>query len=343
MIGIRVDANSEIATGHVMRCLSIAYGMKKACIDCMFITADENAKQIVSSNGFKVICLNTQWNDLENEIEQIVTVIHKYQIDKLIIDSYYVTIQYLESLMNYTKVIYIDDMNFFKYPVSMVINYNIYYKMFSYTEIYNGTETHLLLGCKYVPLREEFKSIKYTCRERVNKVLITTGGADKHNVAGKLLNKILEMKLFKGIEFHIVVGILNSNLDYLNELSDKCNSIILHKDVKTMSELMRDCDIAITAGGSTMYELCACGVPSICFSFADNQLYGVKSFSKEKLMPYAGDVRDNEEKCISNLIAYIEENIESSKIRKDKSVYLQNKVDGNGVIRIVNTIVDLLN
>ena len=62
MIGIRVDANNEVATGHVMRCLSIAYGMRKDGLDCVFITTDENAKQIVSSNGFEVICLNSLIN-----------------------------------------------------------------------------------------------------------------------------------------------------------------------------------------------------------------------------------------------------------------------------------------
>lgn len=341
MIGIRVDANKEIATGHVMRCLSIAFGMKNVDIDCVFITVDENAKQIVSSHGFEVICLNSQWNVLDKEAKQLVEVIQEYKIDKLIIDSYYVTVQYLERLIAYTKVIYIDDMNFFRYPVSMVINYNIYYEIFSYPEIYSRTETQLLLGCRYAPLREEFKSIKPSYREMVKKIFVTTGGTDQYNVSGKLINRIIEDKLFKGIEFHIVVGRLNSNLEYLKELSDRCNSIVLHQDVKNMSELMISCDIAITAGGSTMYELCACSVPAISFSFADNQLYGVEGFAKEELMTYAGDVRKNEEKCIYNLIAYIQKYIANPKVRRKKAINMRKKVDGNGVSRIVKAIIDL--
>lgn len=341
MIGIRVDANKEIATGHVMRCLSIASVMKNVGIDCVFITADENAKQIVYSNGFEVICLNSQWNDHDREIKSLINVIQEYKIDKLIIDSYYVTKKYLEQLMAHTKVIYIDDMNFFRYPVSMVVNYNIYYEIFSYPEIYSGTDTQLLLGCDYVPLRDEFKSVTPSYREMVKKLLITTGGADQYNVAGKLLNTIIKEKLFKGMGFHVVVGKLNNHYDYLQELSNKRNSIVLHQDVKTMSVLMTNCDIAITAGGSTIYELCSCGIPAICFSFADNQLYGVKGFESEGLMAYAGDFRDGEEECISNLIFYIEEYISNPQARNERTVNMRKKVDGHGVERIVSAIISL--
>ncbi len=341
MIGIRVDTNREIATGHVMRCLSIAFGMKTRGIDCVFITADEYAKQIVSSNGFEVVCLNSQWNEFDNELENLIKLLQEYKIAKLIIDSYYVTEQYLGRLAYKTKVIYIDDMNFFRYPVSMVINYNVYYDIFRYPEIYSGTKTQLLLGCDYAPLREEFKSIQPLFRGNVKKVLITSGGTDQFNVAGKLLSKVVRDKLFEGIKFHVVVGRMNTHLDFLKKLSDRSNRIELHQNVKAMSELMRYCDIAITAGGSTMYELCACGVPSICFSFADNQLYGVKGFERELLMTYAGDVRDDENQCISNLIASIEDYIADSNLRKEKAINMRKKVDGNGVNRIVKAIVDL--
>ena len=341
MIGIRVDANTQIATGHVMRCLAIAFGIRKADLDCIFITADENAKSIISANGFKTICLNSQWNKLDNEIDRLVQIIHKYNIDKLIIDSYYVTSKYLKSLMLNTKVIYIDDINLFCYPVSMLINYNIYYNIFSYEKIYKKNNIKLLLGCKYVPLRDEFKFVKRTCRDNIKKILITTGGTDKYNVCGKLLNKVVKESLFSDIEFHVVVGKLNSYYDYLLELSKIRDSIVLYRNVANMSELMTNCDIAITAGGFTMYELCACGIPSVCFSFADNQIYGVKSFAKKEIMAYAGDFRYNENKCISNIITYIQKYIAEPDTRIEKSIKMKKLVDGNGVERIVEAIINL--
>lgn len=342
MIGIRVDANIKIATGHVTRCLTIAFGLRRAGFECLFITADENSKKMISQSDFQVICLNTTWSDLEEEIEKMVEVIQKNNIEKLIVDTYAVTFKYLDALEAQTKVIYIDDMNFFKYPVAMVINYNIYYNSFLYKETYRDAETKFLLGCCFAPLRDEFIEAKYLFRDKVKKVLITTGGADQYNVAGKLINRIIKDNLFNAIEFHIVVGKLNSNIEILQKVTDGNTSIFLHKDVRNMAQLMRICDIAITSGGTTMYELSACGLPSICFSFADNQLLGVKGFEKEGLMLYAGDIRYDEEKCLTSLLYYLKEYVKDVESRKERSFKMIKKVDGYGTKRIVQAIAKLM-
>lgn len=339
MIGIRVDGNREIATGHFMRCLSIASGIRNRGLECVFITADETGRFFLSSYGFKIICLNSQWDKLDQETDHIIEVIQLYGIDKLIVDTYYVTLDYLKALEDHTKVIYIDDLNLFRYPVSMMINYNIYYKIFSYEKIYQDSDTKLLLGCRYAPLRAEFIGLKPSFRSKVKKVLITTGGTDQFNVAGKLLKKITLDDFFRGIEFHVVMGSLNRNGECLKALAEDYSSIFLHKNVRNMAKLMMSCDSAITAGGSTMYELCACGIPAITFSFADNQLYGVKGFEKEGIMAYAGDVGEDEEKCIKNLISYLKEYIDDPDGRKEKSIEMRKKVDGKGVERIVEIMI----
>lgn len=341
MIGIRVDANTEIASGHVMRCVSIAYAMKNVGTEFIFITADEYTRKIISNNGFKVICLHSQWNNLDMEIEPLVNVIQDLMIDKLIIDSYYVTKEYFKQLMEHTKVVYIDDLNLFQYPIAMIVNYNIYYERFCYPEMYSETDTQLLLGCDYAPLRAEFKLVTPSFREEVKKVLITTGGTDNYNVAGKLLKKIVEEKLFNGIEFHVVVGAFNIHVDYIENLIENNKHITIYKNVKKISELMKDCDIAITAGGSTMYELCACGTAAICFSFADNQLYGVKGFEEEDLMYYAGDMRDLDIDCTANIILFIQKYIENPKLREERIVNTRKKVDGCGAERLINAVLNL--
>jgi len=48
-----------------------------------------------------------------------------------------------------------------------------------------------------------------------------------------------------------------------------------------MSEIMLKCDVAVTAGGSTMYELAACGIPMVTFIYADNQRPAVEMLEQE--------------------------------------------------------------
>lgn len=338
MFGIRVDANSKIATGHVMRCLSIAASLRKAGIDCIFISADKNTENLIAYNNFKSVSLDSQWDNLDSEIESLSELIIECKIDNLLIDSYFVTDNYLSHLSDISNLIYIDDLNLFHYNVSTIINYNIYYCLFDYYSNYNNTETNLLLGTQYAPLRDEFKFISPCIRNKVKKVLITSGGNDCFNVTGKLLNEIIKHNKFQDIMFYVVIGKLNKYKDYLINLSNIRDTIILYENVKSMSDLMMQCDIAITAGGSTMYELCACGIPSICFSFADNQLLGTKSFNNEKLMFYAGDIRNNEEACLTNIIHYIDVYINNFDIRSEVSTRMRDKVDGYGTNRIVSAI-----
>lgn len=338
MIGIRVDANQIVATGHLMRCLSIA---KEFSNDCLFITADTSADYIIKDNGFNHVCLNSQYNNLDSEIPKLIKVIHENNIDKLLIDSYYVSQPYLQILTNKIKTIYIDDMNAFIYPVSALINYSPYYDLFDYKKLYKNQNIKFLLGCDYVPLRQEFQDINIKKIDNIKKILITSGGTDNFNFAGNFLEQIINKNLFRDIEFHIVVGLFNKHKDMLYSLELNYNNIILHENVEKMSELMRLCDVAITAGGSTMYELCACSIPSISFSFADNQLYGVKRFDEMEVIKYAGDIRNGEEVLFKNIVALLQSYMNNPQNLFGQSLRMKEMVDGNGAKRLADEILNL--
>ena len=98
MIAIRVDGNPQIATGHVMRCLSIANGLKKTGHPPLFIVADAVSENLLSQSGFPTVNLHSEWNNLESEITKISGIIKQNNITKLIIDTYSVTEKYLFEL-----------------------------------------------------------------------------------------------------------------------------------------------------------------------------------------------------------------------------------------------------
>ena len=68
-IGIRVDANEIIATGHIMRCLAIAEMLKATGVDSLFISADNFAKSFINQKGYELYSLNSSWMYMEDEIE----------------------------------------------------------------------------------------------------------------------------------------------------------------------------------------------------------------------------------------------------------------------------------
>ena len=292
MLHIRADGNSEIGTGHVMRCLSIAKASETKGCKCIFVTADTEMHPAIEAAGFIVICLDSVWNDMEQEIDKMRALIEKQKIERLLIDSYFVTPDYLSTLHKLTYVIYMDDLDAFQYPCSELINYNIYAERLDYPARYPNTR--LLLGPKYAPLREEFQNLpKRIMKEKVKKVLVTTGGSDPYNVAAALIKAAVARPKLKELEFHIVSGRFNSHLPELLELENQYSNIVVHSNVQNMAKLMLGRDIAVSAAGSTLYELCACGLPTVTFVLADNQIMAAEEFDRLGIMPYAGDVRDD--------------------------------------------------
>ena len=341
MIAIRVDGNPQIATGHVMRCLAIANGLKKAGQTPLFIVADDNSEQLLHPSGYQIINLHTQWDMLDSEIPQITAVLRQHTISKLIVDTYFITETYLSALEDVCPVIYIDDLNLFRYPVSVVVNYNIYAFDIPYEEIYRGTKTKLLLGPQYAPLREEFQNIEPCIRDTVQRILITVGGSDRYNIAGKILREITVDERFSGIEFHVVAGRLNPHIEELHGLAEDNPLIHIHQNVTEMAKLMQSCDLAVTAGGSTMYELCACGVPSVCFSWADNQLMSVRAFSEKGIVPCAGDMRGEEEGCVYQILNLLVTYVSDRTVRRDVASRMRNVTEGQGGLYLAQEILSL--
>ena len=108
-----------------------------------------------------------------------------------------------------------------------------------------------------------------------------------------------------------------------------------------MSQLMTECDVAITAGGSTMYELCACSIPMITYSVADNQLAGVKGFAQLGIAKYCGDIRTDDVQIWSNLYEALKVFQLNFEYRKEVALRMKELVDGQGTRRIADEIHNL--
>lgn len=333
---IRVDMNQTIATGHVMRCLSIAEAARDEGADAIFILADAQAEDLIHSKGFRTIVLNSAWNGLEKELPDLLDLIAKENIETLLVDSYYVTENYLEALNHATSVAYIDDLNSFHYPVDTLIAYANYWKKMNYEE--NYPDTKLLLGCSYVPLRKEFQNLPpKLIRENVENLLILTGGSDNLGISENILDHIL-LEQYKKVD--VICGRYFEQFDYLKTKYSNCQNVHLHKAVDNIIDYMLDADLAVSAGGTTLYELCATGTPTIMYSFADNQLDNVSQFAEDGIMRYVGDIRYD--KVYENIQTVVESYQEKS-YRNQISAQMKKLIDGQGVARVIKQLLMKVN
>ncbi len=270
----------------------------------------------------------------------------------ILVDSYYVTEKYLAALKKRITTIYMDDIYAFSYPVDMLINYNIYGEEIGYEKDSAFANTKLLLGTEYVPLREEFSAGAGYVQSRKELsagaenvtpaadggILITTGGSDSFNLAGQLLTEAMKYDALKTKEYHVVSGSLNPHIGKLQVLAQEHGNIHIHCNVTNMAELMAESKVALSAGGSTLYELCAMGVPVIAFSFAENQERLVQTFVKRGIAQYGGNYRTDGNKMIQNTIAGLKMLLEDENLRAEYRKKARTLVDGKGADRIAEAI-----
>ena len=139
----------------------------------------------------------------------------------------------------------------------------------------------------------------------------------------------------------MVVGGLPQNQDKLVELAKDTRNVFIHRDVSNMAGLMRSCDLAVSAAGTTLLELASLGVPTICFTVADNQKYDGEYFAKNKQMTFVGDATKNAEEVITNTIENIKELVDNRRLRKDMAKACAAISDGQGALRIAKAIIEL--
>ncbi len=332
MLYIRADANETVATGHVMRCLSIADAAKALGEDTTFILADDSFGHIIENKGYKTVVLHTPWDDMDREIEKIVAIIRQNKISKLLVDSYQVTEKYLKALSKETKIIYIDDVDSFIYPVDTLICYAAYADKFGYASKYHNTE--LLLGTKYVPLRQEFCRLENKkIRNKINRVLVLSGGTDKMNVLQQILDETADID---DMQTDAICGVYNPNFDALCRRYNSYKNISLHRSSDNIIDYMKSADAAISAGGTTLYELCACGVPTISYIIADNQRDNAECFDKMGLIPFAGDARVTQ---VGSTVRKALLDFSDADIRRDISKRMRAVVDGLGASRIARHLI----
>ena len=200
-------------------------------------------------------------------------------------------------------------------------------------------------GMKYMPLRDLFQSIEETPKQY--DLLITTGGTDPFHVSLKLLEEILSKKTFDEFSICVILGRFNEDEELIRELIVKHNAkspktkITVLKNINNMKEIMCASKFAVSSGGTTVYELMACGVPFVCFGFSDDQVLFGERLGQHGNAFWGGDIRNNS--CFTlDLLNSVEKLISlpahEIKQLKEKN---QNIVDGKGAARIADILISL--
>ena len=300
-IALRIDISSEIGTGHFLRMNALADGFLSLGHQCVFLKGEDEP---IDYSAYDIVVLDT------------------YQIN----DDYIAELNSPARLL----VCY-DDNALYSYDCDVLINANLYANELRFR--FAKKTPILLLGGEYALLRREFReSPPFLPQEKASRIFICFGGSDARNSTHDVVCALREID---GIQLDVVLGAYTKNDEEVLALSGENVSII--KTPSAISEIMGNCDIAVTAAGSMVYELASIGIPSIIITQADNQLLVAEYMAREGLMEYAGDWKSVDlgrlkNDAVSLLLDYGRRKVESARLIKT--------VNRNGAIDAAGKIID---
>ena len=265
-----------------MRCIALAQAWQDRGGEVTFIShcESETLRQRIMNEGFGFISVENahpNHNDLSQTLEflkQPSALNLRPSVAWLVLDGYHFTPEYQKAVRDAgIQLLVIDDMNHLPYyHADILLNQNIHAPDLKY---HCDEDTTPLLGARYVLLRREFlkyRDLNRQIPDRVKNILVTLGGADPDNVTLKVI-KALNLIGDPNIEVKIVVGAANQNIERLqNELSLSPFPFHLLPNVNNMAELMLWADVAVSAAGSTCWEMAFMGLPTSIIVIADNQI-----------------------------------------------------------------------
>lgn len=334
-IVIRTDASIEIGTGHVMRCLTLAKQLKRHGGKVTFISRslEGNSISYLLDQGMLVNILpsigenesDMHWmkKNWEKDAKETGAIIKEMDngVDLIIVDHYGLGSGWESTLRGFTKYIMaIDDLADRLHDCDLLLDQNYYLNAEERYAVLVPGHCVQMLGPNYVLLREEFLQAVNEPRVRtgeINNILVFFGGTDPTGETIKTLEAFQELTIPE-IEINVVVGESNPKRYEIEQMCKGMSNVKFYCQVSNMADLMWKADLAIGAGGSTTWERCLLGLPTIVVIIADNQREVTQAVAKHGSVIYLGEHFDVDKKqiqqCILNSLEDIAECIDISKL-----------------------------
>ncbi len=331
---LRTDGNPAIGTGHVMRCLALAQALRDAGGSATFLssTLPETLTARLKQEQCAVLSLGISAYGRADVLETA-RCARDIGADWLIVDGYSFDADYqAQAKAQGLNVLFIDDYGHAEnYAADIVLNQNIYAREDMYK--YVGASTSLMLGTRYALLRKEFwpwQTWMPNTPEQAKNILVTLGGYDTHNAVAKVIDVLKNIREPIGVT--VLVGRDDPRFPEVQEsIRDSGVPFRLASNVTNMPELMAESDVAISAGGTTCYELAFMQLPAMTVVLADNQRMLAQAMEDAGLSINLGTADDLEK---ATLIEYVTGLLMNKQQRSRRSAQGGKCVDGQGASRV---------
>lgn len=333
MLLVRADASVESGTGHVLRCLALAQAWQDAGGRAIFALAETTpaVTRRLQRENVEVLTISAAPGSTE-DAGQLKQHARASRADWVVVDGYRFAAEYQREVKSGGfSTLLLDDAGTADPSADLILNQNSNARESSYSGCDSG---RLLLGPRYALLRREFKARRDEqrhCAPLAARLLVTMGGSDPDNLTS-LVIQALGLLETRSLRSTVVAGGSNPNVPALRKAVSRIdNNVAILDSAPEMSALMMEADMALIAGGGTLWELLCLGSPVL--SFARNPVQGriLAELHQRGVVQYLGDPQTL---TPSEVAAAIDDLAHSPDRRSKMSMLGRQEVDGEGARRV---------
>jgi UDP-2,4-diacetamido-2,4,6-trideoxy-beta-L-altropyranose hydrolase len=270
---LRADASSSIGVGHVMRSLSLGEALIDEGFGVELVSYElaPSLQSLATSCGIEVVeltCAPRSSEDAQFVLTRNAAIV--------VVDGYEFSREFFASLELSDAFFAVIDDNAETNALSpnAVINQNPHAAASMYAHMKGNPK--LLLGLQYAMVRKEVREVAALhLPTREGEVFVAMGGADFLGLTGPIVEALAET----GLQIRVAVGHANTQREHVQKLADQHGHVTLIEQQDYVSSLA-SAHVAVLAAGSSLWEACAVGTPSIGLVVADNQVASANAAAK---------------------------------------------------------------
>ena len=276
----RADASRRIGSGHVMRCLALAEAISAHATEIRFVCRrlDGELQSLIEAKGFACSLLPADRSALDPAEDARMTGALAAGVDWLVVDHYELDERWERALRpSCERLMVIDDLVDRPHDCDILLDQTFGRQPDEYAAL-TPDGCRMLTGTQYALLRPEFAAgrpaalARRAASEGVRHILVSMGGFDPDNRALDVLETLASTAYAQRLTVTVVSGNQSPDAEAsLTALADQFHSLDVRQRVDNMAALMAAADLAIGAGGTTSWERCCMGLPSLICVLADNQ------------------------------------------------------------------------
>lgn len=343
-----VNSSEVIGSGHFIRCLNIALGLKARDVEVFFMSEQLKLEHsnLLTKYGFKNRQNNMESRESGEYRESIFNGIRgfilEYSIlgfDWAIIDDYESNLDIDLGIREYARNIFvIDDLNLKQRNCDVLLDMN--YRRPGYVKSLQEKypETKLIVGPKYAPLDIGYASFhtKFDAKNIDHDLIyINFGTLDYFSLTRRTIeNLLLE---FPFLKMRVVIQNNNIDLKYIEKLSTESGTRIeLFVEPNNLAKIMLNCNLGIGAGGISLWERFCLGLNAITVATADNQVEPLVHLHEDGYLNHLGDASNISDKGLIDSVKDFFNNRSQGDAQKSRILKL---VDGQGVNNLIDFII----